>query len=110
MAIVKMKNEIDVIFEKLNSFLFLENLGGVVDIEIRPRENGIFLRIIPVEQRRDVWISEGRVVEEAEEEPAPPPPGGFTFFNPSQFGLVILSEVNSSWGTEVEMLMFRKKI
>ena len=68
MAVVKMKNEIDVIFEKLNSFLFLENLGGVVDIEIRPRENGIFLRIIPVEQRRDVWISEGRVVEEAEEE------------------------------------------
>ena len=27
-------------------------------------------------------------MEEAEEEPAPPPSGGFTFFNPSQFGLV----------------------
>ena len=46
--------EFDSIYAKLNSFLFLENLGSVVEIQKKSAENGFFLRIIPREHRKEL--------------------------------------------------------
>ena len=50
--------EFNSIYMKLNAFLFLENLGSIVEIEKRPAENGLFLRIKPREERKETWTDD----------------------------------------------------
>lgn len=48
-------------------------------------------------QRQDTLTNEGQVEEAEVEDVAPPPQGGFTFFNPNQFGWDILFTPQDIW-------------